>query len=59
LMGSKEEAERIKRKGLNIEQESAKKQKTSEEVSEEVKSPEEVLEEKVKEMMQLVPIEEV
>nr|GFB25480.1 hypothetical protein [Tanacetum cinerariifolium] len=30
-MGSKEEAERIKRKGLSLEQESAKKQKTSEE----------------------------
>nr|GEX14603.1 hypothetical protein [Tanacetum cinerariifolium] len=52
-MGSKEEAERIKRKGLSLEQESAKKQKTSEEVTEEAKSPDEVLEEKVKEMMQL------
>nr|GEX31146.1 hypothetical protein [Tanacetum cinerariifolium] len=30
-MGSKEDAERIKRKGLSLEQESAKKQKTSEE----------------------------
>nr|GEY41647.1 hypothetical protein [Tanacetum cinerariifolium] len=58
-MGSKEEAKRIKRKGLNLEQESAKKQKTSEEVPEEVKSLEEVPEEKVKEMMQLVPIKEV
>nr|GEU44363.1 hypothetical protein [Tanacetum cinerariifolium] len=58
-MGSKEEAKRIKRKGVNLEQESAKKQKTSEEVPEEAMSPEEVLEEKVKEMMQLVPIEEV
>nr|GEW76874.1 ribonuclease H-like domain-containing protein [Tanacetum cinerariifolium] len=58
-MGSKEEAERIKRKGLNLEQESTKKQKTSEEVTEEVKPPEEVIEEKVKEMIQLVPIEEV
>nr|GEX84471.1 hypothetical protein [Tanacetum cinerariifolium] len=37
-MGSKEEAERIKRKGLSLEQESAKKQKTSEEVTEEGKS---------------------
>nr|GEW19559.1 hypothetical protein [Tanacetum cinerariifolium] len=46
-MGSKEEAERIKRKGLNLEQESAKKQKTLEEVPEEVKSHEEVPEEKV------------
>nr|GEY39390.1 hypothetical protein [Tanacetum cinerariifolium] len=58
-MGSKEEAERIKRKGLNLEQESVKKQKTSEEVPEEVMSHEEVLEEKVKEMMLLFPIEEV
>nr|GFA78482.1 hypothetical protein [Tanacetum cinerariifolium] len=58
-MGSKEEAERIKRKGINLEQESAKKQKSSEEITEEVKSPEEIPEEKVKEMMQLVPIEEV
>nr|GEW96510.1 reverse transcriptase domain-containing protein [Tanacetum cinerariifolium] len=58
-MGSKEEAEKIKRKGLNLEQESAKKQKTSEEVSKEAMSPEEVTKEKVKEMMQLVPIEEV
>nr|GEZ98947.1 hypothetical protein [Tanacetum cinerariifolium] len=54
-MGSKEYAERIKRKGLNLRQESAKKQKTSEEFPEEAMSPEE----KVKEMMQLVPIEEV
>nr|GFA56585.1 hypothetical protein [Tanacetum cinerariifolium] len=58
-MGSKEEGERIKRKGLNLEQENAKKQKTSEKVPEEVMSPEEVTEDKVKEMMQLVPIEEV
>nr|GFA21738.1 hypothetical protein [Tanacetum cinerariifolium] len=58
-MGSKEEAERIKRKGLSLEQESAKKHKTLEEVTEEAKSSDEVPEEKVKEMMQLVPIEEV
>nr|GEY69385.1 hypothetical protein [Tanacetum cinerariifolium] len=58
-IGSKEEAERIKRKGINLEQESAKKQKSSEEITEEAKSPEEVPEEKVKEMMNLVPIEEV
>nr|GEZ50987.1 hypothetical protein [Tanacetum cinerariifolium] len=58
-MGSKEEAERIKMKGLSLEQESEKKQKTSEEVTEEAKSFDEVPEEKVKEMMQLVPIEEV
>nr|GFB04338.1 hypothetical protein [Tanacetum cinerariifolium] len=58
-MGSKEEAERLKRKGLSLEQESVKKLKTLEEVPEEVKLPDEVPEEKVKEMMQLVPIEEV
>nr|GFA23837.1 hypothetical protein [Tanacetum cinerariifolium] len=58
-MGSKEESERIKRKGLSLEQESAKKQKTSDEVPEEAMSPEEVPEEKVKEMMYLVLIEKV
>nr|GEW50486.1 hypothetical protein [Tanacetum cinerariifolium] len=58
-MGSKEEAERFKRKGISFEQESVKKQKISEEVPEEVKSHDEVPEEKVKEMIQLVPIEEV
>nr|GEV13643.1 reverse transcriptase domain-containing protein [Tanacetum cinerariifolium] len=47
LMGSKEEAERLKRKGLRLEQESAKKLKTSEEGHDEVKSFEEVLEEKI------------
>nr|GEX41475.1 hypothetical protein [Tanacetum cinerariifolium] len=41
-MGSKEMAERLKRKGLSLEQESMKKLKTSEEVSEEAKSPDEV-----------------
>nr|GEY46513.1 uncharacterized mitochondrial protein AtMg00810-like [Tanacetum cinerariifolium] len=59
LIGSKEEAERFKRKGIRFEKESAKKLKTSKEVPEEVKSPDEVPEEKVKVMMQLVPIEEV
>nr|GEV97145.1 hypothetical protein [Tanacetum cinerariifolium] len=54
-MGSKEKAKRFKRKGIRIEQESVKKLKTSEEV----KASEEVPKEKVKEMMQLVPIEEV
>nr|GEU95024.1 reverse transcriptase domain-containing protein [Tanacetum cinerariifolium] len=58
-MGSKEEAKRLKRKGLSLEQKSMKKLKTSEEVPEEAKSLDEVPEEKVKEMMQLVPIEEV
>nr|GEU79393.1 hypothetical protein [Tanacetum cinerariifolium] len=54
-IGSKEEEEWFKRKGIRFEQESVKKLKTSEEV----KATKEVLEEKVKEMMQLVPIEEV
>nr|GEV40482.1 hypothetical protein [Tanacetum cinerariifolium] len=58
-IGSKEEAKRFKRKGIRFEKESVKKLKTSEEVPEEVKKPDEVLEEKVKEMMQMVPIEEV
>nr|GEW95555.1 hypothetical protein [Tanacetum cinerariifolium] len=58
-MGSKEEAKRLKRKGVNLEQEKAKKQKTSEEVPDKEKTPEEIPEEKVKEMMQLVPIEKV
>nr|GEZ37741.1 hypothetical protein [Tanacetum cinerariifolium] len=48
-MGSKEERERVKRKGLSLEQESAKKVKTSEEVSEE----------DLKQMMHLVLVEEV
>nr|GEX80162.1 hypothetical protein [Tanacetum cinerariifolium] len=59
LMGSKEQDKRMQRKGLRLEQESVKKQKTSDEVPEEAMSLEEVPEEKVKEMMQLVPIEEV
>nr|GEV74824.1 putative reverse transcriptase domain-containing protein [Tanacetum cinerariifolium] len=58
-MGSKEEAERLKRKGLNLEQEHVKKQKTSEEAPEIEKSTEEIPEEKMKEMMQLVPVEDV
>nr|GEX51905.1 hypothetical protein [Tanacetum cinerariifolium] len=37
-IGSKEEVERIKRKGINMEQESAKKQKSSKEITEEAKS---------------------
>nr|GFB65232.1 hypothetical protein [Tanacetum cinerariifolium] len=48
-MGSKEEGERFKRKGLSLEQDSAKKVKTSDEVSEE----------DLKKMMYLVPVEEV
>nr|GEV69197.1 uncharacterized mitochondrial protein AtMg00810-like [Tanacetum cinerariifolium] len=55
LIGSKEEAERFKRKGLRLEQESVKKLKTSEGV----KVTQEIPEEKVKEMMQLVSAEEI
>nr|GEY51853.1 hypothetical protein [Tanacetum cinerariifolium] len=47
-MGSKEEGERFKRKGLRLEQDSSKKVNTSEEVPEE----------NLKEMMQLIPVEE-
>nr|GEZ26071.1 putative ribonuclease H-like domain-containing protein [Tanacetum cinerariifolium] len=48
-MGSKEKGERFKRKGLRLEQDSAKKVKTSEEVPKE----------KLKEMMQLIPVKEI
>nr|GEW01606.1 putative ribonuclease H-like domain-containing protein [Tanacetum cinerariifolium] len=48
-MASKEEEERLKRKGLKLEQGSAKKMKTSQDESEE----------DLKEMMQLVPVEEI
>nr|GEY19587.1 hypothetical protein [Tanacetum cinerariifolium] len=53
-IGLKEEAERFKRKGIRFKQESVKKLKTSEEV----KAIKEVPKEKLKEMMQLVPIKE-
>nr|GEV38394.1 hypothetical protein [Tanacetum cinerariifolium] len=53
-IGSKEEAKRFKTKGIRFEQESVKKLKTSEEV----KATKEVHKEKLKEMMQLVPVEE-
>nr|GEW61973.1 putative ribonuclease H-like domain-containing protein [Tanacetum cinerariifolium] len=56
---SEGEAAWLKSKGIRSEQESAKKQKISEEVPEGVKSSVEVPEEKIKEMTQLVPIEEV
>nr|GEZ31500.1 hypothetical protein [Tanacetum cinerariifolium] len=58
-MGSKEEAKRLKRKGLNLEQEHVKKQKSSEEAHEIEKSTKEITKEKMKEMMQLVPVEDV
>nr|GFA33416.1 hypothetical protein [Tanacetum cinerariifolium] len=59
LMGSKEETKRLKRKGLNLEQEQVRKAKSSEEAHEIETSTEEFTEEKVKEMMQLVPVEDV
>nr|GEY62134.1 hypothetical protein [Tanacetum cinerariifolium] len=58
-MGSKEEAKRLKRKVLNLEKEHVKKQKSSEEAPEMEKSTEEITKEKMKEMMQLVPVEDV
>nr|GEZ33350.1 hypothetical protein [Tanacetum cinerariifolium] len=58
-IGSKEENERFKRKGLRLEHVSEKKLKTSEEVLEKVKATKEVPKDKVKEMMQLVPVEEI
>nr|GFB20490.1 hypothetical protein [Tanacetum cinerariifolium] len=51
-MGSKEETERLKRKGLNLEKEQVKKQNSSEEAPETETSIEEFTEEKMKEMMQ-------
>nr|GEZ28066.1 hypothetical protein [Tanacetum cinerariifolium] len=58
-MGSKEEIERLKRKGLNLEKEQVKKQKLSEEAPKIETSTEEFTEEKINKMMQLVPIEDV
>nr|GFB12611.1 hypothetical protein [Tanacetum cinerariifolium] len=58
-MGSKEETERLKRKGLNLKKEQVKEQKSSEEVPEIETSTKEITEEKMKEMMQLVPVEDV
>nr|GEV10635.1 hypothetical protein [Tanacetum cinerariifolium] len=55
-MGSNEETERLKRKALNLEQEQVKKQKSSEEAPEIETSTKEFTEEKIKEMMQLVPV---
>nr|GEX13408.1 hypothetical protein [Tanacetum cinerariifolium] len=58
-LGSKEETKKLKRKGLNLEKEQEKKQKLSEEAPEIETSTEEFTEEKMKEMMQLVPVEDV
>nr|GEY47937.1 hypothetical protein [Tanacetum cinerariifolium] len=52
-------AERLKRKGLNLEKEQVKKQKSSEEAPETKTSTEEFTEDKIKEIMQLVPVEDV
>nr|GFD62773.1 hypothetical protein [Tanacetum cinerariifolium] len=49
-MGSKEETERLKRKGLNLEKEQVKKQKSSEEAPEIETTTKEFPEEKIKEM---------
>nr|GEU98527.1 hypothetical protein [Tanacetum cinerariifolium] len=57
-MGSKEESERLKRTGLNLEKEQVKKQKSSEEPPEIEIITKEFTEEKIKEMMQLVPVED-
>nr|GEX05562.1 putative reverse transcriptase domain-containing protein [Tanacetum cinerariifolium] len=57
-MGSKEEAERAKRKGIILEKEQVKKQKSSEEAPESKTPTEEVSEDKIKELMQLVPVED-
>nr|GFA65872.1 ribonuclease H-like domain-containing protein [Tanacetum cinerariifolium] len=58
-MGSKEETKRLKRKGLNLEKEQVKKQKSSEEAPEIETTTKEFTEEKIKEMIQLVPVEDV
>nr|GFB02332.1 hypothetical protein [Tanacetum cinerariifolium] len=58
-MGSKEEAERAKRQGIILEKEQVKKQKLSEEVPESKSPTEEVSEDRIKEMMQLVHVEDV
>nr|GEY95193.1 hypothetical protein [Tanacetum cinerariifolium] len=58
-MGSKEEAKRAKRQGIILEKEQVKKQKLSEEAPEFKTPTEEVSEDKIKAMMQLVPIEDV
>nr|GFB04762.1 hypothetical protein [Tanacetum cinerariifolium] len=58
-VGSKEEAKRLKRKGINLEKGQVKKQKSSDEAPETETSTEEFTEDKIKEIMQLVPVEDV
>nr|GFB85188.1 hypothetical protein [Tanacetum cinerariifolium] len=55
--GSKEETEKLKRKGLNLEQEQVKKQKSSEEAPEIETSTEEFTKEKMKKMMQMYELD--
>nr|GEZ68767.1 hypothetical protein [Tanacetum cinerariifolium] len=57
-MGSKEETKRLKRRGLNLEKEQVKKQKSSKEAPEIETSTEEFTKEKMKEMMQLALVKE-
>nr|GEW64957.1 hypothetical protein [Tanacetum cinerariifolium] len=52
-------AERAKRQGIILEKEQVKKQKLSKEASESKSPNEEVSEDRIKEMMQLVPVEDV
>nr|GEW90994.1 hypothetical protein [Tanacetum cinerariifolium] len=54
-----QETERLKRKGLNLEKEQVKKQKSSEEAPKIETTNKEFLEEKIKEMIHLVPVEDV
>nr|GFA99113.1 hypothetical protein [Tanacetum cinerariifolium] len=58
-IGSKEEAERLKKKGIKLEKEQVKKQKSSEEAPETETSTKEFTEDKIKEIMQLVQVEDV
>nr|GEW64624.1 hypothetical protein [Tanacetum cinerariifolium] len=53
-MGLKEESERLKRKGLNLEKEQVKKKKSSEEPPEIETTTKEFTEDKIKEIMQLI-----
>nr|GFC55346.1 hypothetical protein [Tanacetum cinerariifolium] len=54
-----EESERLKRKGLNLEKEQVKEQKSSEEPPEIETTTKEFTKDKIKEIMQLVLVEDV
>nr|GEX50813.1 hypothetical protein [Tanacetum cinerariifolium] len=58
-MGSKEEAKRLKRKGLNLQKEQVKKQKSLEEDPEIKTTTKEFTKDKIKKIMVLVPVEAV